>query len=56
MNTVIDATKMYRSQFASSMQASQFNLPGCLQLLPLFIIALLKSVSDVVECVFCVDF
>lgn len=45
MNTVIDATKMYRSQFASSMQATQFNLPASLQLLPLFIIALLKSVS-----------
>ena len=45
MNTVIDATKMYRANFASSMQASQFTLPATLRLLPLFMISLLKNVS-----------
>jgi len=42
MNVVIDSTKMYRGHFASSLQASQFNLPTSLHLLPLFVTSLLK--------------
>ena len=45
LNIMIDATKMYRSNFASSMQASQLTLPATLRLLPLFMISLLKNVS-----------
>jgi len=45
MNVVIDSTKMYRGHFASSLQASQFNLPTSLHLLPLFVTSLLKHVS-----------
>ena len=47
MNTVLDSTKMYRSNFASSKQSSQFTLPSSLSLLPLFVVALLKHVGHV---------
>ena len=43
-NIVIDSTKMYRTNFASSMQASQFILPSSLRLLPLFMFSLIKHV------------
>lgn len=42
LNIVLDCTRMYRSHFASSMQASQFALPSSLRLLPLFMLSLLK--------------
>jgi len=45
MNTAVDCGKMYKSNLGSSRQASQYVLPHSLRLLPLFIIALLKSVS-----------
>ena len=54
MNSVIDSTKAYRSLMASSVQSSQFCLPDSLCLLPLFILALLKSVSSCVCVCVCV--
>ncbi len=49
MNTLIDSGKMYRNNVASSLQASQYTLPASIKLLPLLIIALLKSVSDLLD-------
>lgn len=53
MNTVIDSSKMYRSNFASSRQASQLVLPSSIKLLPLLVVALLKSVMLYMQLLFC---
>ncbi len=45
MNTAVDCGKMFRANVMSSRQSSQYVLPASLSLLPLFIVALLKSVS-----------
>ncbi|XP_065891060.1 protein transport protein Sec24A-like [Dysidea avara] len=43
VNAVVDATKVYRSSMLSSTQQRSFCLPQSLQLLPLFVLALLKN-------------
>lgn len=47
VNTVIDATKAYRSNVASTMQGAggKLTLPVSLRLLPLFVLSLLKNVA-----------
>uniref|UniRef100_A0A1X7U3G3 Uncharacterized protein n=1 Tax=Amphimedon queenslandica TaxID=400682 RepID=A0A1X7U3G3_AMPQE len=47
VNTVIDATKAYRSNVASTMQGggAKLTLPVSLRLLPLFILSLLKNIA-----------
>ena len=44
MNTVVDSTKMFRSQVAS-VNSPSFTLPSSLMQLPLLILSLLKNVS-----------
>lgn len=44
MNVPVDATKVYRSNCASSLQSSQFVLPATIRLLPLFTLSLVKNV------------
>jgi hypothetical protein len=43
MNTIIDSTKAYRSNLATSQQLSQFSLPSSIKLLPLLTLSLLKD-------------
>ena len=50
VNAVVDATKVYRSTMLSSTQQRSFSLPQSLQLLPLFVLALLKNVSTCMLC------
>ena len=47
LNTVVDCTKMYRSQVASA-NCPPFTLPSSLAQLPLFVLSLLKNVSSCV--------